>query len=290
MTPGLYTFGVNSDDGSEILVDGVIVADFDGGHGFNGAPVSTVGSVGTSILLTAGLHTFQVKFFQGGGGAGVLAMYQGADSAGQMIPIPAGALGTTLGTAGTLQVNSAAALGAGPIQLSNGVLQANATLNFNTPVAFTSGPLPVVLAGSAMNFNASNTLGSTASFNNLNAPAAGNATLAINTGTIVTLNGDLGGTSGLTLTNQPVVAGGTTNGGGTLAVKTRSPSGPRHWHRTLSVSGTGCSTRRPRIPFSSSTSSAKPPPNRQARRRRRGARSPSPSTATRPRRLRLTSH
>lgn len=58
---GAYTFHLNSDDGSKLLIDGKTVVDNDGIH----APLSKSGSA----ELTKGVHAVVVDFFQGGGGA-----------------------------------------------------------------------------------------------------------------------------------------------------------------------------------------------------------------------------
>ena len=59
-TAGIYTFGINSDDGSRIKIDGVAVMTDDTNHG----PENHVGTVN----LTAGLHSFEVIMWEGGGG------------------------------------------------------------------------------------------------------------------------------------------------------------------------------------------------------------------------------
>ena len=59
-TTGAYTFGINSDDGGQILIDGVEVVRDDSFHG----PENNLGT----ITLPAGSHTFQVVMFEGGGG------------------------------------------------------------------------------------------------------------------------------------------------------------------------------------------------------------------------------
>ncbi len=59
-TAGTYTFGLNSDDGGCIDIDGVRVMTDDSFHG-------SEDHFGT-ITLTAGVHSFQVVMFEGGGG------------------------------------------------------------------------------------------------------------------------------------------------------------------------------------------------------------------------------
>jgi hypothetical protein len=55
-SPGLYTFSLNSDDGSQLWIEGVLVVDNGGPH----APRTVAGST----FLSAGLHTFEVQFYE----------------------------------------------------------------------------------------------------------------------------------------------------------------------------------------------------------------------------------
>ena len=54
---GVYSFGINSDDGAKLYIDGHEVVDNDGLH----APAFSDGN----IFLTAGSHQFQLDYFQG---------------------------------------------------------------------------------------------------------------------------------------------------------------------------------------------------------------------------------
>ena len=63
-TTGNYIFFTTSDDGSVLLVDGVLVVNNGGSH-----PMQTV--QGTRSL-TAGVHTIEVMWYEGGGGAGII--------------------------------------------------------------------------------------------------------------------------------------------------------------------------------------------------------------------------
>lgn len=75
---GSYTFSLNSDDGSMLYIDNALVVNNGGPHG----PASASGSAN----LTAGLHSFEVQFFEDfGGPSGVdLALPSGVSYA----PIP----------------------------------------------------------------------------------------------------------------------------------------------------------------------------------------------------------
>lgn len=79
---GEYTFWTRSDDGSQILIGGRTVVDNDGEH----APSNRRGR----IQLTPGLHSFEVLFFQAGGGFEFAVDWAGPGF--ERGPIPASAL------------------------------------------------------------------------------------------------------------------------------------------------------------------------------------------------------
>jgi hypothetical protein len=62
-TTGVYTFGVNSDDGFELSIDGGVVTDFANGRG--------AGDSFGSVYLTAGVHDLNLLYDQGTGGSEV---------------------------------------------------------------------------------------------------------------------------------------------------------------------------------------------------------------------------
>ena len=66
---GDYTFYIGSDDGSRLLIDGSVVTDNDGLHGYT----ETSGT----IALTAGMHAFEVQFFEKWGGERLTVNWQG---------------------------------------------------------------------------------------------------------------------------------------------------------------------------------------------------------------------
>src|SRR5207248_2716165 len=108
--------------------------------------------------LSAGLHVLQVRFAQNAGNVASVLDYAGPDTNGVAVVVPSSALSTGTGTAGTLSVGGSSSLGSGPVFLANGVLNATTAVNIGNAVALTGGPLPVVLAGSAVNFNGANFL------------------------------------------------------------------------------------------------------------------------------------
>ena len=56
-TPGIYTFELSSDDGSQLYINGKLVVDNDGIHG-------TVSKQG-SVKLDIGIHPVEIRYFQG---------------------------------------------------------------------------------------------------------------------------------------------------------------------------------------------------------------------------------
>ena len=79
---GEYTFSLNSDDGSQLFLDGQRLIDNDGQH----APVRK----SATTTLKAGPHSFTLLFFQGGGGHELDVQWSGPGFAQR--PIPASAL------------------------------------------------------------------------------------------------------------------------------------------------------------------------------------------------------
>ena len=75
---GFYTFSVNSDDGSRLLVGTTVVVNNDGLHGMQ--------EVSGTIGLLTGWHAFTVEFFEAGGGAGCIVQMQGPTMAKAPIP------------------------------------------------------------------------------------------------------------------------------------------------------------------------------------------------------------
>jgi hypothetical protein len=77
-TDGIYTFYLNSDDGSRLLIGSEVVVDNDGLH----AAVEVPGQV----LLKAGRHPIAVEYFQAGGERRLDVSYEGPGVAKQTIP------------------------------------------------------------------------------------------------------------------------------------------------------------------------------------------------------------
>ncbi len=75
---GTYTFHLISNDGSKLFIDGKLVVDADGPHGFAGEK--------GKINLTKGIHKIRIEYFQMGGGKGLELFYEGAGIEEQVIP------------------------------------------------------------------------------------------------------------------------------------------------------------------------------------------------------------
>jgi len=60
---GVYLLTTESDDGSQISIDGELVVDNDGLHGMVGMT--------RAVALASGLHPIRIAFFQGAGSAGL---------------------------------------------------------------------------------------------------------------------------------------------------------------------------------------------------------------------------
>lgn len=85
---GTYFFGVDGDDAIDVFVNGVNVANWYGGHGFQGAWTGGSGQVSGSISLTAGqYYTFRARMQEGSGGDGLqVGWRKPSDSAIALIP------------------------------------------------------------------------------------------------------------------------------------------------------------------------------------------------------------
>jgi hypothetical protein len=87
-TSGSYTFGVNSDDNSDLFIDGKLVADWFtvGGHGTNSS--GTPGGNQRSIYLNQGFHRLYGRWQQGSGSDAYEIVFKNpGDSAYTIVPI-----------------------------------------------------------------------------------------------------------------------------------------------------------------------------------------------------------
>lgn len=67
---GTYSFGINSDDGSDLIINGTLVTSYYGGHGMSGP-------IYGNITLTAGTqYTFKARMQEYGGGEGLAVVWK----------------------------------------------------------------------------------------------------------------------------------------------------------------------------------------------------------------------
>ncbi len=78
---GAWTFRTTSDDGSRLLIDGVVVVDNDGLHGAT--------EVARTITLDAGPHAIEVQFFEASGGDVLVVEWEGPGTPREVIPASA---------------------------------------------------------------------------------------------------------------------------------------------------------------------------------------------------------
>ncbi len=76
---GIYTFYVNSNDGSNLYINDILIVENDGVHG----STERMGK----IKLSQGLHPFQLHYFDGGGSQSLNVQYKGPGVSRQKIPI-----------------------------------------------------------------------------------------------------------------------------------------------------------------------------------------------------------
>lgn len=77
-SPGEYLFSTQSDDGSQLFINGQLIVDNDGNHG-------VLEEMGT-VTLTAGRHPLLVTFYNNGGGFWLDTFYKGPGLVKQIIP------------------------------------------------------------------------------------------------------------------------------------------------------------------------------------------------------------
>ena len=119
---GSWTFFINSDDGTELWVNGVSIATNYGSHGMR--------ERSGQLNLTEGLHEFRIEFFQGGGPHGLIFSWQGPGTS--KAPIPASAFRVASDVApraADLMHHWAFEDNNGSVAVDNGTEQANLTLS-----------------------------------------------------------------------------------------------------------------------------------------------------------------
>src|SRR5215207_7348794 len=171
---GVTNFRTTSDDGSAIFIDGQRVV-------LNNAFQGQTPREG-NITLTAGLHDFLMYFYEGGGGAGVLAEYTPAGGVRQTISNSILLSGDTVNYAATpitVTAPSTIESGAANAQLGALTLPSNTLLTVNGSASFAGTTLvgathQVAVTG----FNANASLGALSGATNLTKTGNGNLVFA----------------------------------------------------------------------------------------------------------------
>ncbi|HEY3322308.1 MAG TPA: autotransporter-associated beta strand repeat-containing protein [Planctomycetota bacterium] len=237
---GNYTFYSNTDDGSRLYVDNILVIDNDGPHGMQ---------TGTSaaIALSAGLHHVRLQMANGGGGYGEIFSYNGPDTGNVMVSVPFAVLSVVdainLGNAVTVSTgaqniqlvgSSFTNVGFGTLTLNGGATlnvtgDAAKTLNFSGTALVNSNATMTINAGLNVATGVINDGGNT---NVILSKTGAAALIADNTASANTMGGTTfnvqagrliarGCTSAASGTNNPLGAGAVRISGGTLALDTK---------------------------------------------------------------------
>ena len=218
---GATTFFTTSDDGSAIFIDGQRVVN---NNNFQGATTRQ----GT-ITLTAGLHDILMYFYEGGGGAGLLAEYTPAGGTRQVIPNSVLLSGdsvsyTSTNVTVTAGAPSSVESGAALAQLGTLSLPANTLLTLNGSTSFQA----TALTGSShqvavTGFNANSTLGALSGATSLTKTGNGNLVFLLppTSGTTIAVNDGLVVNMGSSSSN-PLAGIALTFGGGGLGLASTS--------------------------------------------------------------------
>jgi hypothetical protein len=86
-TAGTHYFGLNSDDASDMYINGIQIAYWYGGHSHNGTTTTPGGTTG-NIYLKTGYHKIFVRFQENGGGEALYSLWkEPGDSSWSEIPV-----------------------------------------------------------------------------------------------------------------------------------------------------------------------------------------------------------
>ncbi len=199
-TGGTYTFGLNSDDGSMLFIDGQTVVSNNNFQGVSGTFPQQSGT----ITLAPGQHTLVEGYYQGGGGYGLVTEYSGPDTNGSYVDISTAQ--ASLGLTPEVDLTVGSLTGSGNVVLSSGNLVTGEDNTNQTFSGVISGAFGVTKTGmGTQTFNGQNTYsaGTTVSGGTLRAGAS-----SVTTGSGATL----------AITSGPTGTGSLTLSGGTLDV------------------------------------------------------------------------
>ncbi len=168
--PGIIQFQSSSDDGSVVFIDGKLTVNNPGGHGTPGP------SPNGTATLSAGLHSIEVIYYQGGGGAAEVLNWDPLDT-NTYVAVPADHLFTA-------STNAVDKLGSGTMTLNGANTYIGGT-NINGGILVAGNATALNPSGAPVNINAG-ALGLPA-VGGVNLPA--NQVLNLNGGTIENLGG-----------------------------------------------------------------------------------------------------
>jgi autotransporter-associated beta strand protein len=214
LTGGSYTFTVLSDDGAQLFIDGTAVVT-------NNANTTQTSA---AVLLSAGTHSVEMRFYQGAGGGGAVVSYNGPDTGGTAAVIPATAVATS---SGLFQIATATA----NTFTNNVTVNAGATGTIDVTAASMDTTLGTLTtnAGSILNVVGSNTGravnfgGTTLGGNTTLGPSGLNLNPGVITGGGFTLTKS--GTGTLTLSGANTAIASITSSSGTLTLSNANALG-----------------------------------------------------------------
>jgi mono/diheme cytochrome c family protein len=135
---GKYTFGIKSDDGAILWIDGKVVVDNDGRHPADKEKASK------EIELKAGMHPLVLTYFQDGGGMALEVLWEGPGVAHQAVPTDV--LAVDSGKTMTPLNNEAFALDAGKAQFGAQMFTIVGCANCHVAANFPPAKRPKALA------------------------------------------------------------------------------------------------------------------------------------------------
>ena len=148
---GTYYFGVNSDDGGDIIINGTLVTSYYGGHGMGGPIIG-------SINLTAGTaYTFKARMQEYGGGEGLAVVWKRPSQGSYTLqPTELGLVQPPITLSGTISVPTLSSypsltlykvVGGVETLVSSQTVASNGTYSFTLPTQNTTYKLVPSLAG-----------------------------------------------------------------------------------------------------------------------------------------------
>jgi Tfp pilus assembly protein PilX len=229
---GTWTFSTNSDDGSDLWIDGTRVVNNDGLHG--------AWTRSGSIVLNAGQYSFEVRFFENGGSSNCTAYWQGPSVPATTI-IPMSAFTCSPDTdwpalAAARSIMLTGTNGGDPLRVDG----FNSGLGFYGGANILTGGFPVGLNSTASS-TWTQSSGAEIYADALVGPGATpNSVISVNAPAV--LSGARGNLTRRTLMMLPALPGGIPGGSGALTVTSATTINSNRRHSLISMSGSGVLT------------------------------------------------